>query len=165
MRTPEWLLTRVRAHVALQKPRAAEGFAAYVTFVLEVVGQQMHGHRRHGNVDFPTRGALLRHLAVYTSVRLLVPAQVGRCGVGLAALGAGVPLGGSSGVPRRFPPRSSVHDKERVHGVTFAHSCIPVDVSAGRRRDLGPRAVRLVGITMDISMDTGVRVVDAPVDD
>lgn len=39
VRTPEWLLARVRAHVALQQPRAAERFAAHVAFVLEVVGQ------------------------------------------------------------------------------------------------------------------------------
>lgn len=59
----------------------------------------MHGHGGHGNVDFPTGGALLRHLAVYAPVRLLVPAQVGGRGVGFAALTASVPLGGSSGVP------------------------------------------------------------------
>lgn len=97
VRAPERLLARVRAHVALQQPRPAERFAAHVALVLEVMGQQVHGHRRHGNVDFPTRGAFLGHLAVYAPVRLLVPAQVGGRGVGFAALAASVPLGGSSG--------------------------------------------------------------------
>ena len=104
VRTAERLLARVRAHVALQQPRPAERLAAHVALVLEVVGQQVHGHRRHGNVDFPTCGALLGHLAVYAPVRLLVPAQVGGRGVGFAALAAGVPLGGAPGVRCGFPP-------------------------------------------------------------
>lgn len=165
VRTPEWLLARVWAHVTLQQPRPAERFPAHVAFVLEVVGQQVHGHRGHGHVDFPTCGALLGHLAVYAPVRLLVPTQVGGRGVGFAALAAGVPLGGSSGVPRSFPSWSSVHDEKCVHWVALAHGCIPVNVSAGWWRDLRPRAVRLVRITVDIAMDASVGVVNAAVDD
>lgn len=104
VRTPERLLARVRAHVALQQPWPAERFAAHVALVLEVVCQQVHGHRRHGNVDFPTCGALLGHFAVYAPVRLLVPAQVGGRGIGFAALAAGVSLGGSFGNSRGFSP-------------------------------------------------------------
>lgn len=132
VRAAERLLPRVRAHVALEQPRPAERFAAHVALVLEVMGQQVHGHGRHGHVDLAAGGALLGHLAVDAPVRLLVPAQVGGRGVGLAALAAGVPLAGASGVSRAFPSGSSVHDEEGVHRVALAHGRVSVDVAAGR---------------------------------
>jgi len=89
--------------VALQQPRPAERFATHITLVLEVMGEQVHSHGGHGDVNFPTGGALLGHLAIYAPVRLLVPAQVRRRGVGFATLAAGVPLGSSSRVSWGFP--------------------------------------------------------------
>lgn len=169
VRTPKRLLPRVRAHVALQQPRPAERFAAHVALVLEVVGQEVHGHRWHGDVHFPTCGALLSHLAVYAPVRLLVPAQVGGCGVGFTTLTAGVPLGSSPQGSRGFPSWSSVHDEKRIHAVSFTHSCVAVDVSPGWWRNFGPGTVWLVriamDITMDITMDARICVVDAAIDD
>lgn len=84
------LLPRVRAHVTLKKPRAAEGLAAHIALVLEVVGKNVHGQRRHGHIHFITGGTLAGHLAVQAAVRLLVSAEVGGGGVCLAALVAGV---------------------------------------------------------------------------
>lgn len=164
VRTPERLLTRMRAHVALQQPGPAECFAAHVALVLEVVGQEVHGHRGHWNVDFATRGALLGHLAVYAPVCLLVPAQVGGRGVGFAALTAGVPLSGSR-VCCRSPSWPSVHYEKGIHCVPLAHGCVPIDVSTGRWRHLRTRAVRLVRIAVDIAMDTRIGVVDAAIDE
>lgn len=129
------------------------------------MGQQVHGHRGHGDVHFATCGALLGHLAVYAPVCLFVPTQVGGRGVGFAALTAGVPLGVSSRVPCSFPSWSSIHDEKGIHSVALAHSCVSVDVSAGWWRDLRPWAVRLVRITMDITVDASVGVVNSAIDD
>lgn len=164
VRTPKRFLARVRAHVALQQPGPAERFAAHVALVLEVVGQKVHGHRRHWDVDFATRGALLGHLAVYAPVCLLVPAQVGGCGVGFAALAAGVPLSGSR-VCCCSPPWPSVHYEKGINCVLLAYGGVPIDVATGRWGHLRTRAVRLVRITIDITMDTRVGVVDAAIDD
>ena len=164
VRTPEGLLARVGAHVALQQPGSAEGLATHVALVLEVVGEQVHGHGGHGNVDFAAGGALLGHLAVQAPVRLLVSAQVGGGGVGFPALAAGVPLGGSR-ARRGSPPGPPVHDKEGIHGVALADSRVPVDVPAGGRRGLGARAVRLVRIAVEVAVDTRIGVIDAAVDD
>lgn len=84
------LLPRVRAHVTLKEPRPAEGLAAHIALVLEVVGEDVHGQRRHGHVHFITGGTLPGHLAVQAAVRLLVSAEVGGGGVCLSALVAGV---------------------------------------------------------------------------
>jgi len=96
----EGLLAGVRPHVTLEQPRPAEGFAADVAFVLQVVRQEVHGHGRHGDVDLAAGRAFLGQLAVQAAVGLLVPAQVGRRGVGLAALAAGVARGAARGSPR-----------------------------------------------------------------
>lgn len=98
----EWLLPSVRAHVALQKPGSTEGFPAYITLVLEVMREQMHGHGGHRHIHLPTGGTFLCQFAVQRAMRLFVPAQVGRRGVGFAALVAGVPLdapGAADGFP------------------------------------------------------------------
>lgn len=84
------LLPCVRAHVTLKEPRATEGLAAHIALVLEVVGEDVHGQRRHGHIHFITGGTLAGHLAVQAAVRLLVSAEVGGGGVRLAALVAGV---------------------------------------------------------------------------
>lgn len=142
VRAPERLLARVRAHVALQQPGAAERLAAYVAFVLEVVREQVHGHGRHGHVHLAARRALLGHLAVHAAVRLLVAAQVGRRGVALAALVARVALRG----PRAThspSARAAVRDEEGVHCVALTNRIISVDVPA---RDLRARAVGLVRV-------------------
>lgn len=76
--------------MTLKEPRSAEGLAAHIAFVLEVMGEDVHGQRRHGHVDFIAGGTLAGHLAVQAAVRLLVSAEVGGGGVRLAALVAGV---------------------------------------------------------------------------
>ena len=143
--------------MALQQPRPAESLAAHVTLVLEVVGQQVHGHGGHGHVHLPTGWALLGHLAVQRAVRLLVAAQVGGGGVGLAALVAGVPLDGAR-VAEGLPPGASVGDEGGVHRVALADRRVPVDVAVG---DLRAGAVGGLGVGRAIvAMDTiveGVR--------
>ena len=99
----ERLLARVRAHVALQEPGPTERLPAHVTLVLEVVSEQVHGHGGHGHVHLPAGRTFLCQLAVQRAVCLFVPAQVGRRGVGFAALVAGVPLDGP-GTAYSFPP-------------------------------------------------------------
>lgn len=84
------LLSRVRAHVTLKEPRPAEGLAAHVALVLEVVGEDVHGQCWHRHVHFVTGGTLAGHLAVQAAVRLLMSAEVGGGGVCLAALVADV---------------------------------------------------------------------------
>lgn len=126
----ERLLARVGAHVALQEPRPAERFAAHFALVLEVVREQVHGHGGHGHVHLPTGGALLGQLAVQRAVCLFVPAQVGRGGVGFAALVAGVPLDGP-GAAEGFPPRTAVGDEESIDRVALADRGVFVDVAVG----------------------------------
>lgn len=159
----EGLLTRVRAHVTLQEPRAAEGLAAHVTLVLEVVGEDVHGQRWHGHIHFVTGGTLAGHLAVQAAVRLLVSAEVGGCGVRLPALVAGVagtagPLlaggaaaCGASSVTLAFalPPRAPVGDEEGIHGVTLGQGLRFTTVEAARRHaGLGAVGVLQVGVAV-----------------
>lgn len=106
------------------------------------MGKQVHGQGWHGHVDFPTCRALFGHLAVQAPVRLFVPAQVGRRRVGFATFVARVPLEGPRATDH-FPTGPAVRDEERVHGVTFAHRVVAVDVPG---RDLGLRAVGLVRV-------------------
>jgi len=86
----EGFLPRVGPLVALQQPRPAEGLAAHVALVLEVVGEDVHGQRRHGHVHLVAGGTLPGHLAVEASMRLLVSAQVGGRGVRFTAFVARV---------------------------------------------------------------------------
>lgn len=159
----EGLLTRVRAHVTLQEPRAAEGLAAHVTLVLEVVGEDVHGQRGHGHVHFVTGGTLAGHLAVQAAVRLLVSAEVGGCGVRLPALVAGVagaagPLlaGGHAarGAPPvtlafALPPGAPVGDEEGIHGVTLGQGLRFTTVeAAGCHARLGAVGVLQVGVAV-----------------
>lgn len=141
---PERLLARVGPHVALQQPRPTERFPAHIALVLEVVCEQVHGHGGHGHVHLPAGGALLCQLAVQRAVCLFVPAQVGRRGVGLAALVAGVPLD-APGAAEGFPSRAAVGDEEGVHCVPFAHCRVAIyvaicDFRAGAVGRLGVRS-------------------------
>ena len=77
--------------MTLQQPRSAEGLAADVAAVLEVVGEDVHGERRHADVDFVTVWTLLSRLGVQGPVGLFVSRQVGGGGVVFAALAACVP--------------------------------------------------------------------------
>lgn len=86
----ERFLSGVGPHVALQEPGPTEGLAAHSALVLQVVGHLVHGQRRHGHVHLVAGGALPGLLAVEAAVSLLVPAQIGRRGVRLAALAAHV---------------------------------------------------------------------------
>lgn len=79
-------LPGVGPHVALQEPGSAEGFATHCALVLQVMGQHVHGQRRHRHVHLVAGGALPGLLAVQAAVSLLVSAQIGGCGVRLAAL-------------------------------------------------------------------------------
>lgn len=73
----EGFFSRMRSHVPLKQPGPAEGFAAHVTFVLEVVSEDVHGQCRHGHVNLVAAGTFACHLAVKAAVGLLVSAQVG----------------------------------------------------------------------------------------
>lgn len=97
----KWFFSCMRSHVPLQKPWPAEGFATHMTFVLEVMGENMHGQRRHGHVDLVAGGTFACHLAVEATVSLLVSAQIGGGGVGLSTLIAGV-SGSSVADPAHF---------------------------------------------------------------
>lgn len=57
-----------------------------------------------------------------------MPAQVGRRGVGFAALIAGVPLD-APWAAESFPPRSAIGDEEGIDCVTLTHSSISIDVA------------------------------------
>lgn len=114
--------------------------------MLEVVGQQMHGHSRHGDVNLPAGGTLLGHFAVHTAVRLLVSAQVGRRGICFSTLIARVPLKGP-GAADGFSPRPPIRDEEGVNRVALADRVVSVDVARG---DLRLRAVGLVRIWRSI---------------
>lgn len=70
----ERFLSGVRPHVALQEPGPTEGFAAHRAFMLQVVGQHVHGQCRHGHVHFVAGGTLPGLLAVQATVSLLVSA-------------------------------------------------------------------------------------------
>jgi len=98
--------------------------------VLEVVSEQVHGHGGHGHVHLTAGRTFLRQLAVQRAVCLFVPAQVGRRGVGFAALVAGVPLDGP-GTADSFPPRAAIGDEEGVDCVTLTHRGVSVDVAVG----------------------------------
>ncbi len=110
------------------------------------MGEQVHGQGWHGHVDFPTRRALFGHLAFQAPVRLFVPAQVGRRCVCFATFVARVSLEGPRAA-EHFPTGPAIRDQERVHGVTFAHRVVAVDVPGC---DLGLRAVGLVRVRCPI---------------
>ena len=58
----------------------------------EVVGEEMHGQRRHGHVDFVTMGAFLGALRVQISMSLFVTREIGGSGVTFATFVARVAL-------------------------------------------------------------------------
>lgn len=150
--TPKGLLPGVRAHVSLQQPRPAEGLAAHGTLVFEVVGQQVHRQRRHGDVGLAARRALARQLAIQAAVRLLVPAEVGGGGVGLAAFGAGVAVGPPARTlgPPAGPP---VNDEEGVHGVALGDGRLALEVVRGQA---GLGALGIAVVLLDRGVE-GVR--------
>lgn len=155
--------------MTLEEPRPAEGLAAHVALVLEVVGEDVHGQRWHGHVHFITGGTLAGHLAVQAAVRLLVSAEVGGGGVRLAALVAGVASCASSpllspavgtaasrapsatlGVS--LPPRAPVRDEEGIHGVTLGQGLRFTTVeAAGCHARLRAVGVLQVGVTVLLS--------------
>lgn len=145
VRTAKGLLPGMRAHVSLQQPRPAEGLAAHGALVFEVVRQQVHGQRRHGDVRFATRRTLARQLAIQAAVRLLVPAEVRGGGVGLAAFGAGVTVCPATRTlgPPAGPP---VDDEEGVHGVALGDSRFALEVV---RREAGLGALGVAVVLLD----------------
>lgn len=138
----EWFLSSVRPHVALQEPRSTEGFTAHCAFVLQVMGQHVHGQRWHRHVHLVAGGTLPGLLTVQASVSLLVSAQIGRRGIRLAALTTnvapfGFPFDGAA-VCRAYilaavrltaslagtplvgpPPGASIRYEEGVDGACF----------------------------------------------
>lgn len=160
------LFPRVWPHMTLKEPRPAEGLAAHVALVLEVVGEDVHGQRRHGHVDFITGGTLAGHLAVQAAVRLLVSAEVGGGGVRLAALVAGMARRACSPLLNRsvstaaswapfmtltvsLPPWAPIGDEEGIHGVTLGQGLRFTTVEAtGCHARLGAVGVLQVGVTV-----------------
>ena len=88
VRAPVRLLARVTSQVALEQPRPGEHLAADAAAVGQLVREHVHGQRGHAYVRLAAVDALLRRLRVEASVRLLVPRQVRRGRVLLAALRA-----------------------------------------------------------------------------
>ena len=84
------LVASVGAQVALQQPGTREGLPAHVTLVVEVVCEDVHGERRHGDVHLATDVTLLGIGGVEAPVGLLMPGEVGAGGVVFAALGADI---------------------------------------------------------------------------
>jgi len=82
------LLAGVAAQMTLQQPGSREHLAAYATTVGELVREHVHRQGGHADVSLAAVDALLGRLRVETAMRLLVPRQVRRRGVLLAALGA-----------------------------------------------------------------------------
>ena len=79
-------MASVGAQVALQQPGTREGLPAHVTLVVEVVCEDVHGERRHGDVHLATDVTLLGIGGVEAPVGLLMPGEVRAGGVVLAAL-------------------------------------------------------------------------------
>lgn len=161
----ERLLSGVGPHVALQEPGPAEGLAAHLALVLQVMSEHVHGKGWHRHVHFVAGGALPGLLAVQTTVSLLVSAQVGRGGVGLAALAAhvappGLPFGRAAVCRARplaavrlvaslarmplagSPAGASVGDEESVDGACFQVGAAAVRFCGGA----GGRAVRMLHV-------------------
>ena len=72
--------------MTLQKPRPGESLPTDVALVVEAVGEDVHGQRRHRHVHLAADVTLLGAVGIQAPVRLLVPAQIGTGGVVLAAL-------------------------------------------------------------------------------
>lgn len=92
------------------------------------MSEQVHGHGGHGHVHLPAGRAFLCQLAVQRAMRLFVPAQVGRRGIGFAALVTGVPLDGP-GAAESFPLRAAIGDEEGIDCVTLAHCSVSIDIT------------------------------------
>lgn len=60
----ERLLAGVRSDVALKQPRSREGLSAVRTLAVLVVGADVHGKSRHGDVDLITNRAATRLLVL-----------------------------------------------------------------------------------------------------
>ena len=70
------LLSCVGPQVALKQPRPRESLPTDVALVVEVVGEDVHGESRHGDVHLAADVALLSAAGIQTPVGLLVPRQV-----------------------------------------------------------------------------------------
>jgi hypothetical protein len=62
--------------VPLEQPRSGERLPADVASMVEVVGEDVHGERGHGDVHLVADVTLLGTAGIETPVRLLVPRQV-----------------------------------------------------------------------------------------
>lgn len=71
-----------------------------------------------------------------------MPAQVGRRGVGFAALVAGVPLD-APGAAKSFPLRAAIRDEEGIDCVTLTHCSISIDIAICKFRARAIRRLRV----------------------
>ena len=72
--------------MSLQQPGPGEAFAAHITLVAEVVGENVHGQGGRAHVHLLADGARLGVLGSQGFMGLLVPGQVGAGGKVFAAL-------------------------------------------------------------------------------
>jgi len=79
-------LSRMGSLVSAKQPRPRERLIARRAAVLEVVCEEVHGQRRHGDVHFPAVRAGPGVLAVDAAVGLLVTGEVRRRGVATVTL-------------------------------------------------------------------------------
>ena len=72
----ERFLPGVGSHVSLQQPGPGEAFAAHITLVAEVVGENVHGQGGRAHVHLLADGARLGVLGGQRLVGLLVSGKV-----------------------------------------------------------------------------------------
>ena len=83
--TPERFLARMSAHVALQEPRSAETFAAYLALAWQRVSADVHLERSQRRVRLLAVFAREVFLNLSAAVELLVLGKAAKSGVALAA--------------------------------------------------------------------------------
>ena len=86
--TSVWFVPSMRSHVSLQEPRAGESLVTDVTFMRQVVSENVHGEGRGGDVELVADVAGLGVLWTEGFVGLFMTGQVGTGCVVLAALPA-----------------------------------------------------------------------------
>ena len=59
--------------MALEQPGPGEGFSTNITFVTEVVSQDVHGECRHGNIHFTTHVTFFGIVGIQATMCLLMP--------------------------------------------------------------------------------------------
>ena len=155
--------------MTLKQPGSGEGLSADIAPVVEVVGEDVHGEGRHGDVHLVADVALLGTAGIETPVSLLVTGEVRTCGVVLAAFGASVPRlllrhGGFDS--RHLFPRASVRSEEgfvrvgrRLAVVDLvgvrSFSCIAGRVGRKGRREKG-RGSRTVDLAVVVVAEAAV---------